>query len=205
MDEYVGLAPDHLQSYHYFMWTNFFNHIDIRRENVHILNGLAPDLKKECTDYENRILQVGGIDLFLGGIGVDGHIAFNEPGSSLTSRTRDKELNYDTRVANARFFGNDLYKVPRLALTVGVGTIMDSREVLIIVNGYNKARALHHVVEGSVSHMWTASAIQMHPRAMIVCDEAATYELKVGTFKHFIDIEKDNLDISSIWESDIQW
>lgn len=205
MDEYVGLSTGHPQSYHFFMWDNFFNHIDIKSGNVNILNGLAKDIKAECARYEAKIEAIGGIHLFLGGIGVDGHIAFNEPGSSLTGRTRDKELNYDTRLANSRFFGNDVSKVPRLALTVGVGTVMDAREVLIIVNGYNKARALKHVVEGAVSQMWTASAIQMHPRAMIVCDEAATYELKVGTFKHFIDIEKDNLDPDSIWKSDGKW
>jgi len=205
MDEYVGLAPDHPQSYHYFMWSNFFSHVDIRKENVNILNGLADDIKEECAQYEKKIAAAGGIDLFLGGIGVDGHIAFNEPGSSLTGRTRDKELNYDTRVANSRFFGNDINKVPKSALTVGVGTIMDSREVLIIVNGLNKARALHHMIEEGVNHMWTASALQMHQRTMVVCDEAATYELKVGTFRHFIDIEKDNLDVESIRNSDLRW
>ena len=205
MDEYVGLAPDHPQSYHFFMWSNFFSHIDIPEKNVHILNGLAHDLKEECARYEQKITDAGGIDLFLGGVGVDGHIAFNEPGSSLVSRTRDKELNFDTRLVNSRFFGNDISRVPRLALTVGVGTIMDAREVLIVVNGHNKARALHHMVEGSVSQMWTASAIQMHRRALVVCDEAATYELKVGTFKHFIDIEKGNLDLSSIWHNDLRW
>lgn len=205
MDEYVGLAPDHPQSYHYFMWENLFSHVDIKRENVNILNGMAEDIKAECQRYEDKIAAMGGIDLFLGGIGIDGHIAFNEPGSSLTGRTRDKELNLDTRIANSRFFGNDIDRVPRLALTVGVGTVMDSREVLIIVNGHNKARALHHVVEGSISQMWTASAIQMHQRAMVVCDEAATYELKVGTFKHFLDIEKENLDVASIWKSKLTW
>lgn len=205
MDEYVGLSTGHPQSYHFFMWDNFFNHIDIKSSNVNILNGLAPDLKAECALYEAKIEAVGGINLFLGGIGVDGHIAFNEPGSSLAGRTRSKELNFDTRLANSRFFGNDVSKVPKLALTVGVGTVMDAHEVLIVVNGYNKARALRHVIEGAVSQMWTASAIQMHKRAMIVCDESATYELKVGTFKHFIDIEKDNLDPNSIWESDGNW
>lgn len=205
MDEYVGLAPDNPQSYHFFMWENLFSHVDIKRENVNILNGMAEDIKAECQRYEDKIAAMGGIDLFLGGIGIDGHIAFNEPGSSLTGRTRDKELNLDTRIANSRFFGNDIDRVPRLALTVGVGTVMDSREVLIIVNGHNKARALHHVVEGSISQMWTASVIQMHQRAMVVCDEAATYELKVGTFKHFLDIEKENLDVASIWKSKLTW
>lgn len=205
MDEYVGLEPEHPQSYHYFMWSNFFSHIDIPEENVNILDGLAPDIKAECARYEEKIKAVGGIHLFLGGIGVDGHIAFNEPGSSLASRTRSKELNYDTRLVNSRFFGNDVTKVPRLALTVGVGTVLDAKEVLIVVNGHNKARALRHVVEEGVSHMWTGSALQLHPRAMIVCDEAATYELKVGTFKHFIDIENDNLDVQSIWKSSLTW
>jgi glucosamine-6-phosphate deaminase len=205
MDEYVGLEPEHPQSYHYFMWSNFFNHIDIPEENVNILNGLAPDIKAECARYEEKIKAVGGIHLFLGGIGVDGHIAFNEPGSSLASRTRSKELNYDTRLVNSRFFGNDVTKVPRLALTVGVGTVLDAKEVLIVVNGHNKARALRHVVEEGVNHMWTGSALQLHPRAMIVCDEAATYELKVGTFKHFLDIENDNLDVQSIWKSSLTW
>ncbi|HNU77671.1 MAG: glucosamine-6-phosphate deaminase [Prolixibacteraceae bacterium] len=205
MDEYVGLDPEHPQSYHWFMWSNFFNHIDIQKENVNILDGLATDIEAECARYEEIIRSVGGIHLFLGGIGVDGHIAFNEPGSSLSSRTRAKELNYDTRLVNSRFFGNDVSKVPKLALTVGVGTVMDAREVLIIVNGHNKARALRHVVEEGVSHMWTASALQLHPRAMIVCDEAATYELKVGTFKHFLDIEKENLDVQSLWKSDLKW
>ncbi len=205
MDEYAGLEPEHPQSYHYFMWSNFFNQIDIPRENVNILDGLAPDFKVECARYEEKIRSLGGIHLFLGGIGVDGHIAFNEPGSSLSSRTRTKELNYDTRIANSRFFGNDISKVPKLALTVGVGTVLDSKEVLIVVNGHGKARALHHIVEEGVSHMWTGSALQLHPRAMIVCDEAATYELKVGTFKHFLDIEKDNLDIQSIWKSNLNW
>ena len=147
MDEYVGLSPDHEQSYHYFMWSHLFQHINIQKKNVNILNGMAKDIKAECARYEQKISAVGGIDLFLGGVGVDGHIAFNEPGSSLTSRTRDKELNFDTRLVNSRFFNNDAEQVPKLALTVGVGTVMDAREVLIIVNGHGKARALRHVVE----------------------------------------------------------
>ncbi|WP_457566493.1 glucosamine-6-phosphate deaminase, partial [Caldithrix abyssi] len=115
MDEYVGLPEDHPQSYHYFMWHNFFSHIDIKKENVHILDGNAPDLEKECEAYEEKIKEVGGIHLFLGGIGPDGHIAFNEPGSSLTSRTRIKTLTYDTRLANSRFFNNDINQVPKTA------------------------------------------------------------------------------------------
>lgn len=205
MDEYVGIPKDHPQSYHSFMWDNFFSHIDIQEKNVNILNGNAADIKAECLRYEEKMKQLGGIDLFLGGIGADGHIAFNEPGSSLSSRTRDKELNYDTIVANSRFFDNDNNKVPKSALTVGVATVLDSKEVVIIVNGLSKARALRHAVEEGVNHMWTISALQLHPKGMIVCDEHATYELKVGTYKHFKSIEEKNLDPEKIEESDLTW
>ncbi|MDX9725675.1 MAG: glucosamine-6-phosphate deaminase [Bacteroidales bacterium] len=192
MDEYVGLDENHTESYHYFMFENLFNHIDIPRENINILNGNAPDLEKECADYEARIKAAGGIDLFLGGIGPDGHIAFNEPGSSLTSRTRVKTLRYDTILANSRFFGGDLNKVPRNALTVGVGTVMDAREVLLIITGYNKARALKQVIEGGITHIWTASVLQMHQKGIIVCDEPSTSELNVETVKYFRDIENQD-------------
>jgi glucosamine-6-phosphate deaminase len=200
MDEYVGIPKDHPQSYHSFMWNNFFQHIDIQHENVHILNGNAPDLEVECNAYEDKIRAVGGIDLFIGGIGPDGHIAFNEPGSSLNSLTRIKTLTTDTIIANSRFFDNDVNKVPKKALTVGVGTVMYSREVLILVNGHNKARALAQGVEGAVSQMWTITALQLHPKGIIVCDEAATHELKVGTYLYFKDIEKNNLDYSKFLE-----
>ncbi len=193
MDEYVGLPQDHSQSYYTFMWENFFNHIDIQKENVNILNGNAADLEKECADYEAKIKQVGGIDLFLGGIGPDGHIAFNEPGSSLSSRTRIKTLTTDTIIANSRFFDNDINKVPKTAVTVGVGTVLDAKEVLIMVNGHNKARALQQAVEGSINQMWTITALQLHPKGIIVADEAACAELKVGTYNYFKDIEKDNV------------
>lgn len=192
MDEYVGLAEDHPQSYHYFMWNTFFNHIDIKKENVNILNGNAPDLKAECAAYEEKIKKAGGINLFMGGIGPDGHIAFNEPGSSLGSRTRIKTLTYDTMVANSRFFDGDVSKVPKTALTVGVGTVTDSKEVLLIISGYSKARALQKVVEEGVNHMWTVSVLQLHPKCVIICDEDSTMELKVGTVKYFKDIEKDD-------------
>lgn len=195
MDEYVGLPQDHPQSYYTFMWTNFFNHIDIDRANVNILNGNATDLDAECAAYEAKMKAVGGVDLFLGGIGPDGHIAFNEPGSSLSSRTRLKTLTQDTIIANSRFFDNDTNKVPKTSVTVGVGTILDAKEVLIMVNGHNKARALAQAVEGAVNQMWTITALQLHPKGIIVCDEAATEELKVGTYKYFKDIEKENLSI----------
>ena len=193
MDEYVGLPEEHPESYHSFMWTNFFSHVDIKKENVHILNGNAPDLAQECADYEKDIEAAGGIDLFMGGIGPDGHIAFNEPFSSLCRRTRVKSLTTDTIIANSRFFGGDTSQVPHTAMTVGVGTVMAAREVLIVCNGHNKARALKHAIEGAVSQEWTISALQLHPRAIIVCDEAATDELKHGTYKYFLDIERDNL------------
>jgi len=193
MDEYVGLTEDHPHSYHYFMWSNLFSHVDIPKENVNILDGCAEDVHEECRRYEEKIKEVGGIDLFLGGIGPDGHIAFNEPGSSLSSRTRIKTLTYDTRLANARFFNDDVNKVPKTALTVGVGTVMDAKEVLIIVSGYNKARALRMAVEEGVNHMWTVSMLQLHPHGVIACDEDSTMELKVGTVKYFKDIESSAL------------
>jgi glucosamine-6-phosphate deaminase len=189
MDEYIGISEDHPESYHYFMKSNFFDHIDIPEENVHILNGNAEDLEKECKDFEEKIESYGGIELFLGGIGVDGHIAFNEPGSSLSSRTRIKTLTQDTIIANARFFDNDVNKVPKTALTVGVGTVMDAKELIIIISGHNKARALKKVVEEGVNHMWTVSMLQLHQHGMICCDESATMELKVGTAKYFNEIE----------------
>ena len=173
MDEYIGIPEDHL-------------------------NGNAPDLEEECAAYEAKIASYGGIHLFMGGIGPDGHIAFNEPGSSLASRTRVKSLTTDTIIANSRFFGGDIDLVPKRALTVGVGTIMDADEVMILANGHNKARALFHAVEGAVNHMWTISVLQMHPKGIIVCDDAATVELKVGTVNYFKDIEKTNLDPTSL-------
>ena len=165
MDEYVGLPESHPESYHSFMAKNFFDQIE----------------------------EAGGIDLFIGGIGPDGHIAFNEPGSSLTSRTRQKTLTTDTIVANSRFFDNDVKKVPTTALTVGVGTVMAAREVMILCNGHNKTRALQAAVEGPVTQMWTISVLQLHQHGIIVADEAATEELKVGTYRYFKDIEKNNL------------
>ena len=198
MDEYVGLEPTHDQSYHYFMYNNFFNHIDIKKENINILDGLATDLEAECKRYEDKIKSVGGINLFLGGVGEDGHIAFNEPGSSLASRTRDKELTEDTILVNSRFFNNDITKVPKLALTVGVGTIMDSKEVLIMANGPKKAHAIHKGIEEGVNHLWTISALQLHRKAILVIDEDAALDLKVRTYRYFKDIESMNLDLEKL-------
>lgn len=198
MDEYVGLPENHPESYHSFMWNNFFSHVDIKKENVHILNGNASDLQKECENYEKAIRDCGGIDLFLGGIGPDGHIAFNEPGSSLGSRTRIKTLTNDTIIANSRFFDNDITKVPRTALTVGVATVLSAKEVLIVVNGHNKSRALYHAVEGGITQQWTISALQLHEHGIIVCDESACDEISHGTYKYFKDIERTHLDPNSL-------
>ncbi len=198
MDEYVGIPQSHPESYHSFMWGNLFKHVDIPKKNVNILNGNAKDLDKECVNYEKKMKSYGGIELFLGGIGPDGHIAFNEPGSSLQSRTRVKTLTYDTIIANSRFFDNDINQVPKTALTVGVGTVMDSREVVILINGHKKAVAMQKVVEEGVNHMWTVSCLQLHPRGIIVCDDEATAELKVGTVNYFKDIEKKNLKPCSL-------
>ncbi len=189
MDEYSGLSPDNPQSYHYFMETNFFSHIDIKRENIHILDGLTENPQKECSDYESLIQKYGGIDLFLGGCGNDGHIAFNEPGSSLVSRTRLKTLTEDTRIANSRFFGGNIDMVPKTALTVGIGTICDAKEVLIMMTGHSKAYALRHAVEDPVSQMWPVSILQMHQNAIILADEDATDQMTVGTVKYFKNIE----------------
>ena len=194
MDEYVGIPQNHEQSYWTFMHQNFFDHIDIPADQVNILNGNAEDPCAECKRYEEKIASYGGIDLFLGGVGPDGHLAFNEPGSSLNSRTRMKTLTQDTIIANSRFFENNLDLVPKTALTVGVGTVMAAKEVLIMVNGHNKARALKHGVEGGISQMWTISALQLHPHAIIVADEDACGELMVSTYRYFKDIESKNLD-----------
>lgn len=201
MDEYVGLDKDNEQSYWRYMHDNLFDHVNIKPENVNMLNGMvkgAEEEEEECRRYEEKIASYGGIDLFVGGIGPDGHIAFNEPGSSLSSRTRSKELTKDTIIANSRFFGGDLNKVPKTSLTVGVGTVMEAKEVLILVNGASKARALRHAVEEGVNHMWTISALQMHRRGIIVSDEDATLELKVGTYRYFKDIEGANLDTDKL-------
>ena len=192
MDEYLGLPHEHDQSYWYFMHDNFFDHlVDMKPENINILNGMTDDPEGECARYEEKIASYGGIDLFMGGIGVDGHIAFNEPYTSLTSRTGVRNLTTDTRIVNSRFFGNDPEKVPSQALSVGVGTVTDSKEVLILINGHNKAKALAATVEGGVSQKWTCSALQMHNGAIIACDEAACGELTVDTYKYFLDIEKN--------------
>ncbi|MFZ7316443.1 glucosamine-6-phosphate deaminase [Avibacterium avium] len=189
MDEYVGLPKDHPESYRSFMYNNFFDHVDIQEKNINLLDGNAPDLDAECRRYEEKMQSYGKVNLFMGGVGVDGHIAFNEPASSLASRTRIKTLTEDTLIANSRFFDNDVNKVPKYALTIGVATLLDAAEVMLLVTGHNKALALQAGVEGSVNHFWTISALQLHRHAIFVCDEPATQELKVKTVKYFTELE----------------
>jgi len=177
LDEYVGLPPTHDQSYRYFMNENLFNHINIRKENTHVPDGLADDLAAGCRDYEEQIRKSGGIDLQLLGIGGNGHIAFNEPGSSLGSRTRVKTLTEKTRKDNARFF-KSMDEVPQYAVTMGIGTIMEARRIVLLASGASKADALAAAVEGPVTAMCPASILQMHPAAIVVADKAAAAKLK---------------------------
>lgn len=189
MDEYVGLPPEDPGSYRSYMRSRLFDLVDLPPENTRLPDGTAEDPAAAAAAYERAITDAGGIRLFVGGVGSDGHIAFNEPGSSLASRTRLKTLTRETRRANARFFGGDPERVPPLALTVGVGTILAADEVLLLVSGYGKARALRAMVEEGVNHLWTASCLQLHPKAVVVCDEAATDELRVKTVRYFREIE----------------
>jgi glucosamine-6-phosphate deaminase len=177
MDEYIGLDYGHPENDHYFMNKHLFDHIDIKRENINLLDGMAGDLQKECTSYEAKIKKHGPVKLFLSGIGVNGHLAFNEPGSSLSSRTRIKTLTQETRKTNARLFSGDIDKVPRGALTVGLGTIYDAEEVVLIASGESKAAALSQTIEGAIGHMCPASIMQAHPHGVIICDEAAASKL----------------------------
>ena len=190
MDEYVGLPEDHPESYHSFMWNNFFNHVDINPANVNILDGNAENPELECAEYEERIRQAGGIDLFLGGVGENGHLAFNEPFTSAQSRTHVQTLTDDTILVNSRFFDYDINKVPKQAMSVGIATVLDAREVLILALGMKKAAAVKHCVEGSVTHVWPISNLQTHQKGILVCDELAASELKVSTYKYFKDIER---------------
>ena len=177
LDEYVGLPPDHEQSYHRFMWEKLFEHIGVEPGRVHIPHGMADDVDEFCRWYERRIEQAGGIDLQILGIGANGHLAFNEPGSSLGSRTRIKTLTEDTVRANARFF-DDPTEVPRYALTMGIGTILDARKLLLLASGDGKAEAMRATLEGPVTAMVPATIVQLHRQAHILMDEAAASGLE---------------------------
>ncbi len=190
MDEYVGLPEDHPESYHSFMHKYFFDYTDQPKENIHILDGNAKDLQQECENYEKAIAETAGIDLFLGGVGEDGHIAFNEPFSSLNSRTRIVTLTEDTREVNSRFFDNDINQVPKQALTVGVKTVLDSKEVVILGFGAKKAKAIQAAIEGPYSHYVTLSGLQRHEYGTVIIDEAAAGELKLNSYKYFKAVEE---------------
>lgn len=192
LDEYLGLSGDHPQSYRYFMNEHLFKHIDIDRNQTHVPNGDSHNPIQACQDYETQITASGGIDLQLLGIGQNGHIGFNEPSSSLTSRTRVKTLTQDTISANQRFFSEDEFQ-PYLAITMGIGTIMESREIILIATGENKAAAIKHTVEGPISASCPASILQMHAKALVVVDEAAASQLDNIEFYQYIEQEQQRL------------
>lgn len=189
LDEYVGLPTTHEQSYHRFMHENFFQHVNIPKQNIHIPSGTTSNYRAFCQWYENRIEQCGGIDVQILGIGSDGHIAFNEPGSSLSSRTRLKTLAKQTIDDNARFFSSR-EQVPVYAITMGVGTIMEARKLLLLANGAKKAEAVAAAVEGPVSSMVTASALQMHEDATVFADDPAASKLKMREYYEWIQAKK---------------
>jgi len=189
LDEYVGLPVTHPQSFHYFMHENFFKHVNIPLENIHIPSGTASNYRAFCDWYENRIKECGGIDLQILGIGSDGHIAFNEPGSSLSSRTRLKTLAKPTIDDNSRFF-NNRDEVPIYAITMGVGTILEARKCLLLANGKNKADAVSAMVEGPVTSMITASALQLHEDTKVFLDESAAGKLKMRDYYTWIQNKK---------------
>ena len=189
LDEYVGLPVTHSQSYHYFMHENFFKHVNIPPQNVHIPSGTTSNYRAFCDWYEARIKECGGIDVQILGIGSDGHIAFNEPSSSLSSRTRLKTLAKQTIDDNARFF-DSREQVPVYAITMGVGTILEARKILMLANGKKKADAVAQAVEGPVTHMITASALQMHEDVTVYVDEDAAGKLKMRDYYDWIQQKK---------------
>lgn len=185
LDEYVGLPVNHPQSYHYFMHENFFRHVNIPRQNINIPSGTTSNYPAFCEWYEQRIAECGGIDVQILGIGADGHIAFNEPTSSLSSRTRLKTLSRQTIDDNARFFDRR-EDVPIYAITMGVGTILDARKLILVASGQAKAKAVAQAVEGPVTSMVTASALQMHQDATVIVDAEAAAELEMRDYYDFI-------------------
>lgn len=185
LDEYVGLRPDHPQSYHYFMHENFFQHVNVPKQHIYIPSGNTSNYRAFCSWYEQRIEECGGIDLQILGIGSDGHVAFNEPGSSLSSRTRLKTLAKQTIDDNARFF-EQRADVPVYSITMGVGTILEADQLILLANGANKAEAVAKAVEGPVTSMVTASALQLHPSAKIYLDDEAASQLEMREYYDWI-------------------
>ncbi len=191
MGEYVGVGAGDEHGFQYFLWDKFLKYVNIKKEHVHFLDGLTTDFSKECANYEKAIAAAGGVNLFIGGVGEDGHIAFNEPYSSLSSRTRAKLLAPSTIRANSRFFDNDESKVPPMVLTIGIQTMMDADEVMILASGGAKANAIKHAVCGGISHVWPVSVLQQHPHGIIACDEDAIGELDMETIAYFKEIDKN--------------
>jgi glucosamine-6-phosphate deaminase len=177
LDEYAGIASDHPNSYHYFMYKNLFNHIHMPKENIHIPNGLVDELEKEAKRYESIIDEIGGVDLQLLGIGENGHIGFNEPGTPFDKATHIVELTESTRQANARYF-NDFSEVPTHAITMGIATILKSKEIMILASGKQKAEAIYQMFTGEISLDCPASVLRNHPNVIVVADEEATSKLE---------------------------
>ena len=189
LDEYVGLPGDHPQSYHSFMWENLFRHLNLARKNIHLPDGMAKDIPKFCATYERQIRAAGGIDLQVLGIGTDGHIGFNEPTSSLASRTRIKTLTPQTIKDNARFFGSEA-GVPHHVITMGIGTILEARQNLLLAFGAGKARAIAEAVEGPVTALNPASVLQLHPVAKVCLDEPAAACLQRADYYRWVYANK---------------
>ena len=185
LDEYVGLPAGHPAAYRTVIDADFVSRVDLPADAVQGPDGTAADLAAACAAYEAAIRDAGGVDLQILGIGTDGHIAFNEPGSSLSSRTRVKTLTEQTRRDNARFFGGDLESVPRHCLTQGLGTIMEARHIVLVATGAGKAQAVHHLVEGAVSALWPATILQHHPRVTVLIDEAAASRLQLADYYRY--------------------
>lgn len=190
--EYVGVGAGDEHGFQYALWDKFLKFVNVKKEHVHFLNGLSTNFSKECAAYEKAIKDCGGVNLFIGGVGEDGHIALNEPYSSLNSHTRLKLLTPSTLRANSRFFDNDVNKVPSLALTIGIETMMEAEEVLILASGKQKALAVQHAVEGSITHVWPISILQHHEHGILACDKQATEQLSQETVQYFEEIEKNS-------------
>jgi glucosamine-6-phosphate deaminase len=182
LDEYVGLPAEHPQRYRNVIDTEFVSRVDFAPGAVQGPDGLSADIPAACAAYEDAIREAGGVDLQLLGIGTDGHIAFNEPGSSLGSRTRIKTLTRQTRIDNARFFDDDVESVPKHCLTQGLATIMEARHLILVATGRRKAEAVHHLVEGAVSALWPASILQLHPHVTALLDDAAAHRLQLAGY-----------------------
>lgn len=189
LDEYVGISNDHPASFHAYMWNNLFHHINLPKERINMVNGQAKDIVSYCRQYETAIKTAGGIDLQILGIGRNGHIGFNEPSSSLASRTRIKTLTDDTRLDLAADFGG-LENVPNHVITMGLGTIMESKMILLLAFGKNKANAIARAIEGPVTAMVPASILQMHPRAVFILDPEAASELSLASYYKWVYANK---------------